>query len=103
MTTLIEIITKIGAAINAELNLKSPVRPTRDLVKIYGLAYKKYSDKGVIPVVTQASLTDEINLLPNDVNAGYVFFEYLDPITFTPVKIGDQTRYEGQNTMLTFQ
>jgi hypothetical protein len=93
MTTLNEIVTKVGTAFNTAFNTVEPLRPSRDNIKIYGLAYKKFLDNGLIPVVTQGSLTDEINLLPNDSNAGFVFFEYQDPITFTPVKNGENVRY----------
>ena len=51
-------------------------------ISVFGLAYPKYdSDGNAFPVVPNESLTDEINLLPNDLLPGFCFFDYADPTT----------------------
>ena len=102
MTTLNEIIKKVGDVFNDELNGKKP-RPEKDKIKVFGLAYKKLSDSGFVPAVPKETLTDEIILLPGDNYAGFLFFEYQDPITFTPVKAADQVRYSRAKYNVTLE
>jgi len=85
---LILCVNDMGAVLDGELNA------TSDLFAVFGLCEKKVTAEGTVyPAVPSHSGTDELNLLPNDLWPGYLFFDYDSPLSVEVPK-----NYEGSRS-----